>query len=127
MTVPDLFTRMLASTRGRFTLVWVLIFAIALAVVDLGINLAVAFTTSGEVDAELRGQAAVVGADLRAADGRPTYRGGDLPHETAGGLLVDLAVIGPEDVLLQTPDQPLDANTLRSLATPVLGSHRPAM
>ena len=127
MTVPDLFTRMLASTRGRFTLVWVVIFAIALAVVDLGINLAVAFTTSGEVDAELRGQAAVVGADLRAADGRPTYRGGDLPHETAGGLLVDLAVIGPEGVLLQTPDQPLDANTLRSLATPVLGSHRPAM
>jgi two-component system, OmpR family, sensor kinase len=121
------FVRFLASTRGRFTLAWVVIFSIALAVVDLGVHLAVVFTTSGAVDAELRGQASAVSAGLELIDGRPTYPSGDLPHETAGGLLVDLAVIGPNGVLLQNPGQPLDAPTLHSVATPALKSGRPNM
>jgi two-component system, OmpR family, sensor kinase len=121
------FRRFLASTRGRFTLAWVAIFAIALAVIDVGVHIAVAYTTNAAVDAELRGQAAVVGTDLRPADDRLTYPGGDLPHETAGGLLIDLAVVGPGGVLLATPDQPLDRRTLGTLAAPVFRSGRPSM
>src|SRR5215472_5861605 len=116
-----------ASTRGRFTLAWVAIFAIALAVVDVGVHLAVAFTTNAAVDTELRGQALVVGTDVRPVDGRPVYPAGDLPHETSGGLLIDLAVVGSDGVQVATPDQPLDQRTLRALAAPVLRSGRPAM
>jgi two-component system, OmpR family, sensor kinase len=126
MIAAGRFRRLLTSTRGKFTLAWVVIFAIALAIADVGVHLAVTFTTSGAIDAALRGQAAAVGAGLRAADGRPTYPGGDLPHETAGGLLIDLAVIGPDGALLETPDQPLDSSTLRSLAAPSLASGRPS-
>src|SRR5262249_23476649 len=119
--------RFLTSTRGRLAAAWVVIFAVALGVADLGVYLAVSFATSGAVDAELHGQAAAVSAALRSGPGgRPEYPG-DLPHETAGGLLVDLAVIGSDGVLLQTPDQPLDATTLRSLAGTSLGSGRPSM
>ena len=127
VTTAVRFRRFLASTRGRLTLAWLAIFAIALGMVDLGVHLAVAFTTNASVDAELRGQTAVVSAGLRAIDGRPAYLGGDLPHETAGGLLVDLAVIGPQGVLLETPDQPVDVTNLRSLAAPALRSGRPSM
>jgi signal transduction histidine kinase len=121
------FGRFLASTRGRFTLAWVAIFAIALAVVDVGVHLAVAFTTNAAVDTELRGQALAVGTDVRPVDGRPVYLGGDLPHETTGGLLIDLAVVSPDGVEVATPDQPLDQRTLRALAAPVFRSGRPAM
>jgi signal transduction histidine kinase len=127
MSEGGLLRRIIASTRGRFTLAWVAIFAVALVVADVGVHLAVAFTASGAVDAELRGQAAVVSAHLRPAEGRLTYPDGDLPHETAGGMLADLAVIGPDGLLLQTPDQPLSERTLSALAEPTLGSGRPAM
>jgi len=118
--------RFLASTRGRFTLTWVAIFAVALVVVDLGVHVVVAFTTSGAVDAELRGQASEVGARLHTVAGRPTYPG-DIPDETASGVAIDVAVIGPDGVQLETADHPIGATTLRSLAGPALRSGRPTM
>src|SRR5262249_2399127 len=92
-----------------------------------GVHTAVAITASGDLDAELRSHGAVVSADLQPVDGRVAYRGDDLPHETSGGMLADLAVIGPAGVLLQTPAQPLREETLRSLAAPTLRSGIPRM
>jgi len=117
----------MASTRGRLTVAWTAIAAAALSVAVVGVHAAIAITTSGSLDAELRSHGAVVSADLRPVEGRIAYRGGDLPHETPGGMLADLAVIGPTGVLLQTPDQPLGEETLRSLAAPTLGTGRPRM
>ena len=118
---------LLNSTRGRLTLLWVAIFAAALVIANVGVYLAVSLTGNDTADRELRSQAALVGADLHYPDGRITYGGGDLPHESSTGMLVDMAVVGPWGVALQTDDQPLSHATLEWLASPVLRSGRPTL
>ena len=115
------------TTRGRLTLLWVAIFAGALAIANVGVYLAVAFTASATIDRALHGQAAVVGSNLRSTGGHVTYAGGVLPHESSDGVLVDMAVVGPSGVLLQTPDQPVSDAALRSLASQTLRSGRPVV
>ena len=119
--------RLLNTTRGRLTLLWVAIFAAALAIADVGVYLAVSLTANDTADQELRSQAAAVSSALRYANGRITYPGGDLPHESSSGVLVDMAVVGPWGPALPTPGQPLSDTTMEALASPVLHSGRPSL
>jgi signal transduction histidine kinase len=119
--------RLLKTTRGRLTLLWVAIFAGALTVADVGVYLAVGFAANDTTDRELRSQAAAVGSALRYTGAHVTYVGGELPHESRSGVLIDMAVVGPWGVELLTHEQPLSDATLESLARPVLRSGRPTL
>jgi signal transduction histidine kinase len=119
--------RFLATTRGRLTLVWVAVFAAALVVANLSLYLAIAFRENTGLDEQLRMQAAQVEREMKSVDGRPVYLGGDLPHETGEGLLVDVAVVGPQGIVMSSAGEPLGAATLQSLASPVIRSDRPSL
>src|SRR5437016_9812840 len=119
--------RLLNTTRGRLTLLWLAMFAGALAVANAGIYLAVGLAAEDTVDRELRSQAMTVGSALRYDTNQVTYKGGGLPHESTSGVLIDMAVVGPWGVAQQTPDQPLRSTTLISLAAPVLRSREPVL
>ena len=115
------------TTRGRLILLWVTIFAAALTVANVGIYLAATVAEHKAVDAELRSQAASVSSQIEVVGSRPTYVHGDLPDETRGGFAIELALVDSRQILQQTPDQPLSASDLRSLATPALRSGQPSI
>lgn len=114
----------LRTTRGRLTFISVAILAIAFTLADAAIYLAFTYAQNNELDAQLRAEAVLVAAQLRVVDGKVTYAGGDLPHETPGGLAVDVAVIGEGGVLDSTPGQPLGPATLERLASGVQSTGR---
>jgi len=107
------------TTRGRLTLISVVILASAFTLADAAIYLAFTYAQNQELDAELRAEAVAVAAQLRFIDGKVTYAGGDLPHETPGGSAIDMAVLDESGVLTSTPDQPLNAATLENLVSVV--------
>jgi len=115
------------TTRGRLTVLWVAIFAAALAVANVGIYLAATVAEHKNVDAELRSQAARVSSQIAVVGGRPTYVHGDLPDETRGGFAIELALVDSRQILEQTQDEPLSDPVLRSLATPALRSGQPSL
>ena len=107
------------TTRGRLTLISVAILAIAFALADVAIYLAYTFAQNNELDVQLHAEVVAVAAQLSVVDGQVTYAGGDLPHETPGGVAVDIAVVDEKGVVTSTPGQPLRSGTLESLATAV--------
>lgn len=115
------------TTRGRLTLLWLTIFAVALTMANVGVYLVVTFTANSGLDEELRSQAASVSAGVNIVDGRPSYLPGDLPHETSSGLLVDMALVDSMGTAQHTRDQPLSDSLIRSLATTALRSGQPSL
>lgn len=127
VVAPTRVRRVFSGTRGRLTTVWIAIFFPTLVFANVGLYLAATLTASATIDAGLRDQAATVSGGLRTEQGKLVYSGGDLPHETSNGLLVNAAVVDEARVLLATPNQPLADSRLRSLASPVLQSDHPML
>jgi signal transduction histidine kinase len=107
------------TTRGRLTLISVAMLAVAFALADIAIYLAFTFAQNNELDVQLRSEVVAVAAQLSVTNGEVTYPGGELPHETPGGVAVDMAVLDEDGVLASTPGQPLGSGTLLSLASAV--------
>jgi len=107
------------TTRGRLTLISVAILAGAFTLADTAIYLAFTYAQNNELDTQLRAEAVAVAAQLSVADGKVTYAGGDLPHETPGGSALDMAVFDENGVVTSTPGQPLAAATLETLVNAV--------
>jgi len=125
--LADRLWQTLTSTRGRLTLLWLAISTVALAIANIGVYLAIAYTANAGIDRQLRSQAQSVSAQVKVVDGRPTYTPGDLPDETSRGLLVDMALLDSDAVLQQTEDQPLGGPLLHSLAIPALRTGQPSL
>jgi signal transduction histidine kinase len=115
--------RLFGTTRRRLTFAWIAAFAAALIVVDVVVSLAVALTSTGAFDADLREDTALVASRLA------TYPPGGLPHETDSGRPIELVLLAGRDlsVVNQTPEQPISLPTLRRLAAPVVWSGVPTM
>jgi len=107
------------TTRGRLTLISVAILACAFTLADTAIYLAFTYAQNNELDAQLRAEAVAVAGQLSVADGKVTYAGGDLPHETPGGSAIDMAVLDENGVVTSTPGQPLAPATLDNLVSTV--------
>ena len=107
------------TTRGRLTLISVAILASAFILADTAIYLAFTYAQNNGLDAQLRAEAVAVAAQLSVVDGKVTYAGGDLPHETPGGSALDMAVLDGNGVVTSTPGQPLGPAALANLANGV--------
>lgn len=94
----------------------------AFVLADAAIYLAFTYAQNNELDAQLRAEAVAVAAQLTVAGDQVAYANGDLPHETPGGLAVDMAIVGDNGVLASTPGQPLRWPDLARLATAVRNS-----
>ena len=77
--------------------------ASAFTLADTAIYLAFSYAQNNELDTELRAEAVAMAAQLSVADGKVTYAGGDLPHETPGGSAIDMAVLDAGGVVTSTP------------------------
>lgn len=112
-------TGLLRTTRGRLTLISVGILAGAFSLADTAIYLAFTYAESNELDTQLRAEAVAVAAQLNIVDGKVTYAGGELPHETPGGSAIDMAVLDENRAVTATPGQPLAQTTLENLVNAV--------
>lgn len=113
------------TTRGRLTLISVLVFGAALLIGDVGLYEAFINSQRADFDSQLRAQARTVADGLIWSNGQLTYGGLQLPQETDAGVAVDLAVVGTGGVAAESPNQPLSAATLSDLARPVIRSQQP--
>jgi two-component system OmpR family sensor kinase len=100
---------------------------VAVVVTDLALASALVFAESGSVDSQLRDLAAQVNAHVRVSEGKVTYEGGALPHETREGSGIDVALIRRGGVLLSTPNEPFASATLAGFADRVTASGRPIL
>lgn len=119
--------RLLRTTRGRLTLLAGGILLIALIISNLVLALALVVSDAAETDARLRDAAVRVSADIHLVDGRIAYSGGALPHETAEGTAVDMAVVRDGGVALSTAEQPFDGSALVGLAGRVESGRGPIL
>jgi signal transduction histidine kinase len=110
---------LLRTTRGRLTVISVAILASAFILADMAIYLTFIYAQNNELDTQLRAEAVSVSAQLRITDGKVTYLGGDLPHETPGGSAIDISVVDDIGVVTSTPGQPLALTTIEGLVNDV--------
>lgn len=116
--------RLLNSTRGRLTLVALGVLAVAFCVADIAVYLVLSTIAHDDLDIQLRAEAIAVSRRLDVSGATAVYPDGPLPGETAGGLPIDIAVVGPDGIVLQTPGDGLPATTTTELAAAVAGSGR---
>jgi two-component system OmpR family sensor kinase len=98
--------------------------AVALMLANVGLYYALTVVENDDADAQLAAVAATVSGQVKEVDGGVTYAGGDLPHETAKGVAVDVAVVGRNGILATTTDTTLPRTVLGHLAEPTLQTGR---
>jgi signal transduction histidine kinase len=109
------------TTRARLVALSLVLAAAALVLANVGLYIALTVTQTQAIDAELRGEAVAVRSRLAIAEGSVRY-GGDLPHETSGGVALDIAIVGSGGVVMSTPAEPIDNAQMSRLAAPVMAS-----
>lgn len=115
------------TTRGRMTVLWLAIFAVALTMANIGVYLIVTFTANHGLDHELHSQADIISTGVDVVNGLPVYVPGNLPDETSSGLTVDIALVDSTGNVLQAPDRPLSDFLVHSLATTTLRTDQPSL
>ncbi len=108
--------RFAVSTRGRLTLIQVAVLTVGVAIAAVAVYITLSVAQRDESDGVLSEQARFIIAGLDDGDGKVTFRGGELPGETEGGVAVDAAVVVPDGPVLQTPAQPLSQSALSDVA-----------
>lgn len=116
--------RFLRSTRGRLTLVTGLLFAVAVAVADVGVTVGLTYEQEAEFDAVISKQADTIAHGLKPSPAGFLYKNGELPAEDASGIAIGVAVVAPTGILLESVGQPLLDQRVLELAAPVLRSDR---
>lgn len=95
--------RWFRSTRGRLTLVALAALAVGFSLADAGLYLLLSYSAHDDLDVQLRAETIAVSRRLEVSGTTVAFSDGQLPGETPSGLPVDLAVVGPAGVVLQTP------------------------
>ncbi len=85
--------RFAVSTRGRLTLIQVAVLTVGVAIAAVAVYITLSVAQRDESDGVLSEQARFIIAGLDDGDGKVTFRGGELPGETEGGVAVDAAVV----------------------------------
>ena len=104
-----------AGTRIRLTLAFAALLALAIAVADTALYLALSrIETSAAADV-LVSQANTIANGIEEVNGQVQF-GGDLPTETQQGVAVEAAIVLPDGSMTQSPGQALSASTLAAIA-----------
>ncbi|HEV2251234.1 MAG TPA: ATP-binding protein [Candidatus Limnocylindria bacterium] len=116
--------RGLRSTRARLTLVSLGVLAAALLIAGAALVGSLAYAQRSDVDAGLTAQALAVASSIEDLNGTLALPTAEASGESAGGVTVESAIVGPDGVLTQTAAQPLAADTLIGLAATARTSGR---
>lgn len=108
--------RRLRGTRARLTLVSLAVLAGGLLIAGTALVGSLAYAQRTDVDSGLTAQAAVVASGIEDLNGAIALPTNEASGETASGITIESAIVGPHGVLTQTAGQPLDASTLLRLA-----------
>jgi two-component system OmpR family sensor kinase len=107
---------LLAGTRIRLTLAFAAVLAAAIVVADIALYLALSRAETGAAGDVLVSQASTIVSGIEDVNGQVSFGGGDLPTETQQGVAVEVAIVGPDGSITQTPGQALSASTLNQIA-----------
>ncbi len=108
--------RILAGTRIRLTLAFAAVLAVAIAVADVALYLALSRAETGAAADVLVSQANTIASGIDDLNGQLRFGAGDLPTETQQGVAVEAAIVAPDGSISQTPGQALSDATLTGIA-----------